>query len=63
MHPGSTVMPDLQILYKRLLVAEELGWQVSQDLSSILEQLRNLSKTGNDTYLYSVHNRTGFKGG
>uniref|UniRef100_A0A3Q3C1K9 Zgc:154054 n=1 Tax=Haplochromis burtoni TaxID=8153 RepID=A0A3Q3C1K9_HAPBU len=58
---GSTVMPDLQILYKRLLVAEELGGQVSQDLSSILEQLRNLSKTGNDSYLYSVHNRTGFK--
>lgn len=56
-------MPDLQILYKRLLVVEELAGQVSQDLSSILEQLRNLSKTGNDTYLYSVHNRTGFKGG
>uniref|UniRef100_A0A669CTU2 Zgc:154054 n=1 Tax=Oreochromis niloticus TaxID=8128 RepID=A0A669CTU2_ORENI len=58
---GSTVMPDLQILYKRLLVAEELGGKVSQDLSSILEQLKNFSKTGNDTYLYSVRNRTGFK--
>lgn len=63
MHPGSTVVPDLQILYKRLLLAEELGGQVSQDLSSLLKQLKNFSKTGNDTYLYSVHNWTGFKGG
>ncbi|XP_013885430.1 alpha-1,3-mannosyl-glycoprotein 4-beta-N-acetylglucosaminyltransferase B isoform X2 [Austrofundulus limnaeus] len=39
--------PDLQNLYKRLLVAEELGGQVNKDLSSILEQLVNISRTPN----------------
>ncbi|XP_028271906.1 alpha-1,3-mannosyl-glycoprotein 4-beta-N-acetylglucosaminyltransferase B-like [Parambassis ranga] len=39
--------PDLQSLYERLLVAEELGGQVSRDLSNILEQLKNISKPAN----------------
>ncbi|XP_035525314.1 alpha-1,3-mannosyl-glycoprotein 4-beta-N-acetylglucosaminyltransferase B [Morone saxatilis] len=43
--PGSAV----QTLYERLLVAEELGGQVSRDLSSIMEQLKNISKAGNIT--------------
>ncbi|XP_051276808.1 alpha-1,3-mannosyl-glycoprotein 4-beta-N-acetylglucosaminyltransferase B-like isoform X1 [Dicentrarchus labrax] len=47
--PGSAVQPELQTLYERLLVAEELGGQVSRDLSSILEQLKNISKAGNIT--------------
>ncbi|KAM6924025.1 alpha-1,3-mannosyl-glycoprotein 4-beta-N-acetylglucosaminyltransferase A-like [Xenentodon cancila] len=46
---GSAV-PDLQTLYKRLLVAEELGGQVSKDLISILEQLVNMSKHANFTF-------------
>ncbi|CAN9514657.1 unnamed protein product [Ophioblennius macclurei] len=36
---------DLQILHKRLLVAEELGVRLSQDLSSVLEQMRNPSSS------------------
>ncbi|XP_050924967.1 alpha-1,3-mannosyl-glycoprotein 4-beta-N-acetylglucosaminyltransferase B-like [Lates calcarifer] len=47
---GSTRLSDLQVLYDRLLVAEELGGQVSRDLSNILEQLRNMSKSANITY-------------
>ncbi|XP_037635889.1 alpha-1,3-mannosyl-glycoprotein 4-beta-N-acetylglucosaminyltransferase B [Sebastes umbrosus] len=47
---GSTGRPDLQTLYQRLVVAEELGGQVSRDLSSILVQLRNISKTANITH-------------
>ncbi|KAE8278186.1 Alpha-1,3-mannosyl-glycoprotein 4-beta-N-acetylglucosaminyltransferase A [Larimichthys crocea] len=43
------VQPHLQTLYERLLVAEELGGQVSRDLSNILEQLRNISKPANIT--------------
>ncbi|XP_070818438.1 alpha-1,3-mannosyl-glycoprotein 4-beta-N-acetylglucosaminyltransferase B [Chaetodon trifascialis] len=39
---GSTVPPDLQGLYERLLVAEQLGGQVSRDLTSILDQLKNI---------------------
>ncbi|KAM3613429.1 uncharacterized protein V6R79_025996 [Siganus canaliculatus] len=46
---GSSGMFELRTLYKRLLVAEELGGQVSRDLSSILEQLRNVSKPANIT--------------
>ncbi|KAI3352159.1 hypothetical protein L3Q82_020970 [Scortum barcoo] len=46
----SAVLPDVQTLYERLLVAEELGGQVSRDLNSILEQLRNISKAGNITH-------------
>lgn len=53
MSPGSTVLPELQTLHKRLLVAEELGGQVSRDLSCILEQLRNISKAANITHLTS----------
>ncbi|XP_061581925.1 alpha-1,3-mannosyl-glycoprotein 4-beta-N-acetylglucosaminyltransferase B-like [Cololabis saira] len=49
--------PDLQTLYKRLLVAEELGGQVSKDLSSILDQLMNTSKDANATF--PVSNATG----
>eukprot|EP00064_Thunnus_orientalis_P009849 superscaffoldBa00001276_g9875 len=40
----STALPDLRTLYERLLVAEKLGEQVSKNLSSILEQLRNMSR-------------------
>ncbi|XP_049441159.1 alpha-1,3-mannosyl-glycoprotein 4-beta-N-acetylglucosaminyltransferase B-like [Epinephelus fuscoguttatus] len=47
---GSEISPDLQTLYERLLVAEQLGGQVSRDLSSILEQLKNKSKAANITY-------------
>ncbi|XP_035018176.1 alpha-1,3-mannosyl-glycoprotein 4-beta-N-acetylglucosaminyltransferase B [Hippoglossus stenolepis] len=47
---GSIKLPDLQNLYERLLVAEELGGQVSRNLSSILEQLRNVSKAANNTH-------------
>lgn len=50
MSPGSTVLPELQTLHERLLVAEELGGQVSRDLSCILEQLRNISKAANITH-------------
>lgn len=49
MFPGPGVQPNLQTLYERLLVAEELGGQVSRDLSNILEQLRNVSKPANIT--------------
>lgn len=35
------VWPDLHGLYERLQVAEELGTQVSRDLSRILEHLKN----------------------
>ncbi|XP_058505244.1 alpha-1,3-mannosyl-glycoprotein 4-beta-N-acetylglucosaminyltransferase B-like [Solea solea] len=38
------VPPVMQTLYKRLLAAEERGVEVNRNLSSILEQLRNLSK-------------------
>nr|XP_015817216.2 alpha-1,3-mannosyl-glycoprotein 4-beta-N-acetylglucosaminyltransferase A isoform X1 [Nothobranchius furzeri] len=44
--PGDGV-PDLKTLYKRLLVAEELGGQVSKDLSSILGELVNMSRAAN----------------
>ncbi|KAM9357337.1 alpha-1,3-mannosyl-glycoprotein 4-beta-N-acetylglucosaminyltransferase B [Symphorus nematophorus] len=50
---GSAVLPDLRTLYERLLVAEELGGQVSRDLSSLLEQLKNVSKAPNITHLFS----------
>lgn len=50
MSVGSTVWPALQSLYERLQVAEELGTQVNRDLSSILEQLKNISKAANTTY-------------
>ncbi|XP_071313175.1 alpha-1,3-mannosyl-glycoprotein 4-beta-N-acetylglucosaminyltransferase B-like isoform X2 [Trachinotus anak] len=43
---GSPMLPDLQVLYERLLVAEETGGQVSRNLSNILEQLRNMSRAG-----------------
>ncbi|XP_024918975.1 alpha-1,3-mannosyl-glycoprotein 4-beta-N-acetylglucosaminyltransferase B isoform X2 [Cynoglossus semilaevis] len=42
--PGATALSDLQLLYQRLLAAEELGGQVSRNLSSILEHLRAQSK-------------------
>ncbi|XP_031733467.1 alpha-1,3-mannosyl-glycoprotein 4-beta-N-acetylglucosaminyltransferase A-like isoform X2 [Anarrhichthys ocellatus] len=53
---GPSALPDLQTLYERLVVAEELGGQVSSDLSSILEQLRNISKAANITH--PDYNRT-----
>ncbi|MED6264984.1 hypothetical protein CHARACLAT_020815, partial [Characodon lateralis] len=45
--------PDLQILYKRLLVAEELGGKVSKDLHIILEQLGNMTRAANVSHLLS----------
>ncbi|XP_040904651.1 alpha-1,3-mannosyl-glycoprotein 4-beta-N-acetylglucosaminyltransferase B-like [Toxotes jaculatrix] len=54
--PGSTLLPDLHVLYDRLSVAEELGGQVSRDLSNILEQLRNMSKAANITHPTSSSN-------
>ncbi|XP_041800411.1 alpha-1,3-mannosyl-glycoprotein 4-beta-N-acetylglucosaminyltransferase B [Chelmon rostratus] len=42
---GSTALPDLRGLYERLLVAEQLGGQVNRDLTSILEQLKNIPET------------------
>ncbi|XP_042349868.1 alpha-1,3-mannosyl-glycoprotein 4-beta-N-acetylglucosaminyltransferase B-like [Plectropomus leopardus] len=50
---GSAAPSDLQTLYKRLLVAEELGGQVSRDLSNILEHLKNKSRAANITNLTS----------
>ncbi|KAM4555714.1 alpha-1,3-mannosyl-glycoprotein 4-beta-N-acetylglucosaminyltransferase A-like isoform 2-T2 [Odontesthes bonariensis] len=47
----TSMAPGLQIFFKRLLVAEELGGRVSKDLSSILEQLVNMSKVANSTHL------------
>ncbi|XP_069387960.1 alpha-1,3-mannosyl-glycoprotein 4-beta-N-acetylglucosaminyltransferase A-like isoform X2 [Paralichthys olivaceus] len=44
------MLQDLQNLYKRMLVAEELGGQVRSNLSSILEHLRNLSEAANHTH-------------
>lgn len=38
---------ELQKLYKRLAVAEELGGKVSKDLSMILEQLGNMTRATN----------------
>ncbi|XP_047440825.1 alpha-1,3-mannosyl-glycoprotein 4-beta-N-acetylglucosaminyltransferase A-like isoform X2 [Mugil cephalus] len=46
---GAAALSDLQTLYQHLSVAEELGGQVSKDLNSILDQLRNMSKTANST--------------
>ncbi|KAK5865312.1 hypothetical protein PBY51_016486 [Eleginops maclovinus] len=40
---------DLQILYKRLLGAEEQAEQVSQELGSIVEHLKNMSRAANST--------------
>lgn len=45
------VWPDLHSLYKRLQMAEELGTQVSRDLSTILQHLKNMSSAANITYL------------
>ncbi|XP_024116134.1 alpha-1,3-mannosyl-glycoprotein 4-beta-N-acetylglucosaminyltransferase A isoform X2 [Oryzias melastigma] len=45
-------MPDLHLLYNRLSVAEELGVQVRNDLSIILEHLVNKSKAANASFSY-----------
>lgn len=45
-------MPELHSLYRRLLVAEELGVQVRNDLSIIMEHLVNKSKGENATFSY-----------
>ncbi|XP_069580745.1 alpha-1,3-mannosyl-glycoprotein 4-beta-N-acetylglucosaminyltransferase A-like, partial [Brachyistius frenatus] len=47
---GSAELPDLQTLYGRLLVAEQLGGEVSRDVSRIFEQLRNMSRDANMTH-------------
>ncbi|XP_054879284.1 alpha-1,3-mannosyl-glycoprotein 4-beta-N-acetylglucosaminyltransferase B-like isoform X1 [Poeciliopsis prolifica] len=44
---------ELQMLHKRLLVAEELGGKVSKDLSIILEQLGNMTHGANVSHLWS----------
>lgn len=46
---GATLQLHLQTLYKRLVLAEQLGGQVRKDLSDVLEELRNLSRTVNST--------------
>lgn len=48
---GPAVWPDLHGLYERLQVAEELGTQVSRDLSRILEHMKNMSSAANVTFL------------
>ncbi|XP_015251865.1 PREDICTED: alpha-1,3-mannosyl-glycoprotein 4-beta-N-acetylglucosaminyltransferase-like protein MGAT4D [Cyprinodon variegatus] len=45
--------PDLQALHQRLSVAEELGGQVSRDLSVILEQLENMTRSTNASHGWS----------
>ncbi|XP_017278575.1 alpha-1,3-mannosyl-glycoprotein 4-beta-N-acetylglucosaminyltransferase A [Kryptolebias marmoratus] len=55
---GGPKVPDLQSLYKRLSVAEELGGQVSKDLSSILEQLLNMSRASNISHPSSNNSLT-----
>lgn len=49
MSVGPSVWHDQQSLFERLQVAEEVGMQVSKDVSSMLEQLRNISKGANTT--------------
>lgn len=49
------VWPDLHGLYERLQVAEELGTQVSRDLSRILEHLKNMSSAANITSLTTTN--------
>uniref|UniRef100_UPI0037E713CA alpha-1,3-mannosyl-glycoprotein 4-beta-N-acetylglucosaminyltransferase A isoform X2 n=1 Tax=Semicossyphus pulcher TaxID=241346 RepID=UPI0037E713CA len=51
----STIQLELQTLYERLYVAEQLGGQVRQDLSSILEGLKNISKAANNTH-HTINN-------
>ncbi|XP_023133630.1 alpha-1,3-mannosyl-glycoprotein 4-beta-N-acetylglucosaminyltransferase B-like isoform X2 [Amphiprion ocellaris] len=46
---GPAAPPDLQMLYDRLALAEEMGVKVNKDLSSILEQLKNSSKAANNS--------------
>lgn len=46
-HEGPTPQLDLQTLYDRLVLAEQLGGQVRKDLSDMLDELRNLSRTMN----------------
>ncbi|XP_059202475.1 alpha-1,3-mannosyl-glycoprotein 4-beta-N-acetylglucosaminyltransferase A-like isoform X2 [Centropristis striata] len=50
---GPTILPNLQTLYERLLVAEQLGGQVSRDLSSILDHLKNMSRAANSSHTTS----------
>uniref|UniRef100_A0A7N8YKC5 Alpha-1,3-mannosyl-glycoprotein 4-beta-N-acetylglucosaminyltransferase B-like n=1 Tax=Mastacembelus armatus TaxID=205130 RepID=A0A7N8YKC5_9TELE len=47
------MLPNLQALHERLLVAEELAGQVSRNLSGIMERLRNMSSTANTTHATS----------
>ncbi|KAM6999659.1 alpha-1,3-mannosyl-glycoprotein 4-beta-N-acetylglucosaminyltransferase B [Tautogolabrus adspersus] len=53
----STVQLDLQTLYERLSVAEQLGGEVRKDLSSMLEELKNISKAVNNTH-HTTNNTT-----
>ncbi|XP_074530119.1 alpha-1,3-mannosyl-glycoprotein 4-beta-N-acetylglucosaminyltransferase A isoform X2 [Halichoeres trimaculatus] len=48
-HEGPTPRLDLQTLYERLMLAEQLGGQVRKELSNMLDELRNLSRTMNNT--------------
>lgn len=56
---GPSVWHDQQSLFERLQVAEEVGLQVSRDLSSMLEQLMNISKAANTTCPASNPTSTG----
>uniref|UniRef100_A0A8C7Z5J8 Zgc:154054 n=1 Tax=Oryzias sinensis TaxID=183150 RepID=A0A8C7Z5J8_9TELE len=47
-------MPELHSLYRRLLVAEELGVQVRNDLSIILEHLVNKASASQHTFVLSL---------
>ncbi|KAM7417083.1 hypothetical protein PAMA_016948 [Pampus argenteus] len=45
----SPAVADMQSLYARLLVAEDLGGQISRDLGNILEHLKNMSRASTIT--------------
>ncbi|XP_068182114.1 alpha-1,3-mannosyl-glycoprotein 4-beta-N-acetylglucosaminyltransferase B-like [Antennarius striatus] len=47
---GSPQQSVLYDLYERLLVAQEVGVQVSRDLIAIVEELKNMSKLANITH-------------
>lgn len=46
---GATVWPEVKALLERLMVAEQLGSQVNQDLSNLLTQLKDLTAAVKDT--------------
>lgn len=46
---GATVWSEVKALLERLMVAEQLGSQVNQDLSNLLTQLKDLTAAVKDT--------------